>query len=187
MSSKVIVLTGPSGVGKTYLIEQLLALHPDKFQTSKLYTTRPARSGEAGSDRVFVSRETFADKEQGGSLAITGTYHDNRYGYPVESLTPKEKHILINTWPAMIPRFAEEKNVVLVGLTVQVDSLPLLIERLQNRGETQEVITQRVQLMRQDIQEIERQKQTLLSHGNYFVVQNNQTIPEEVIPWLLSL
>ncbi len=58
----VIVVSGPSGVGKGTVIRHLLELQPN-LRRSVSYTTRPARDGEVeGKDYCFISPEEFEQK-----------------------------------------------------------------------------------------------------------------------------
>jgi guanylate kinase len=77
---RLIVLSGPSGVGKDTVIQQLLRLRPG-LQRPPAYTTRTARPGEAdGRDYSFVSPETFRAMEAGGEFVETASVHGNSYG-----------------------------------------------------------------------------------------------------------
>ncbi len=58
-TGRLIVLSAPSGAGKTSLVRALLERDPN-LRVSISYTTRPPRSGEVhGEDYVFVSRPRF--------------------------------------------------------------------------------------------------------------------------------
>ena len=57
---KPIIIVGPSGVGKSTLINALTEKYPDKFGFSVSYTTRSPRPGEVhGKSYFFVSKEEF--------------------------------------------------------------------------------------------------------------------------------
>jgi guanylate kinase len=81
-SGKLIVITGPSGVGKGTLVRLLLAQHPG-LVLSISATTRPPRSGEIdGKDYFFVSRETFTDMIALEQFLEWAEYAGNYYGTP---------------------------------------------------------------------------------------------------------
>ena len=59
MSGKLIVISGPSGVGKSTVLKKVMDLTPNLY-FSVSATTRPQRPGEAdGVNYFFVSRERF--------------------------------------------------------------------------------------------------------------------------------
>ena len=76
----LIIVSSPSGAGKTTLTRRLLAEH-DTIDFSVSYTTRPMRAGERdGIDYHFVDHETFDRMAAGGELAETFEVHGNHYG-----------------------------------------------------------------------------------------------------------
>ncbi len=79
---RLIVLTGPSGVGKGTLLKHLCQRHPD-LQVSVSLTTRTPRPGEIpGQSYIFVSREEFQAAIQAGELLEWAEYAGNYYGTP---------------------------------------------------------------------------------------------------------
>lgn len=77
---RLLVLSGPSGVGKDTVIEQLLPLQPSLRRPAG-YTTRAPRPGEIdGRDYSFVDLGTFRAMEDGGLFLETASVHGNRYG-----------------------------------------------------------------------------------------------------------
>jgi guanylate kinase len=79
---RLIVLTGPSGVGKGTLLKHLCQRHPG-LQVSVSLTTRAPRPGEiAGQSYIFVSREEFQAAIQAGELLEWAEYAGNYYGTP---------------------------------------------------------------------------------------------------------
>ena len=77
---QVLVITGPSGVGKGTLIRSLLEQRPD-IRLSVSATTRPPRPGEHnGVDYHFLSKEDFERRVQAGDFLEHAEYAGNRYG-----------------------------------------------------------------------------------------------------------
>lgn len=77
----LIVVSGPSGVGKTTLVDRVLAADP-LVRRSISATTRPARPGEKeGRDYFFVSPERF-EAMKAGELAEWADVHGAFYGTP---------------------------------------------------------------------------------------------------------
>lgn len=79
---KLIVLSGPSGVGKGTLRAQL-AGQVANLVTSVSATTRPMRPTEVeGVDYFFLSRDDFEAKAQQGGFLEWAQYAENLYGTP---------------------------------------------------------------------------------------------------------
>ena len=99
MSAKLLVLSGPSAVGKGTLASFIIANNED-FELSVSATTRSARSGEvAGESYMFVTDQEFSRLIESAELLEWATVHgQHRYGTP---RLPVEKAL------------AEGKNVVL--------------------------------------------------------------------------
>ena len=82
----LIVISGPSGVGKDTVIKRLLELDPN-LTYSVSYTTRPPRKGEVdGVNYHFVSRPEFERLIAAGAFLEYATYDDNLYGTPIAQL-----------------------------------------------------------------------------------------------------
>ncbi len=59
-STKVLVIVGPSGVGKGTLISRIKQEFPDKFACKISHTTRYKREGEEeGKNYYYISKEEF--------------------------------------------------------------------------------------------------------------------------------
>jgi len=66
---KIIVLEGPSGVGKDSIIQELIKQCPGKYQKIASYTTRLPRVGEVnGVTYHFTDEKTFQDKIKSGDI-----------------------------------------------------------------------------------------------------------------------
>jgi guanylate kinase len=80
--SRLTVLSGPAGVGKSSVVAHLREHHPAIWHSVSV-TTRPQRPGEEeGVDRYFVDSETFARMVSDGELLEHAHYAGNWYGTP---------------------------------------------------------------------------------------------------------
>ena len=79
-NGRLIVISAPSGCGKTTIAHAMLAKHPDiLFSVSA--TTRPMRSGEVdGKDYFFLTRKEFEDRVRDGGLVEWEEIYGNYYG-----------------------------------------------------------------------------------------------------------
>ena len=79
-AGRIIVLSGPSAVGKDTVIRKLMELSPS-LKRPPAYTTRQPRPGEIdGRDYTFVSPETFGAMEAAKQFLETARVHGNCYG-----------------------------------------------------------------------------------------------------------
>jgi len=79
-TGKLIVLSAPSGSGKTTIAKAILRLYPSiVFSVSA--TTRPIRKGEtSGKDYFFLTKEEFLARVQNGELVEWEEIYGNYYG-----------------------------------------------------------------------------------------------------------
>ncbi|MEH2136002.1 guanylate kinase [Nostoc sp.] len=83
---RLIVLTGPSGVGKGTLMRSLLQRHPELY-FSVSATTRSPRPGEIdGKNYYFVSRSKFEQLVAEGEFLEWAEFAGNYYGTPREAV-----------------------------------------------------------------------------------------------------
>ncbi|MDO9484809.1 MAG: guanylate kinase [Actinomycetota bacterium] len=82
MSAPLVVVSGPSGVGKSTVVQQVLALAPEVW-LSVSATTRKPRPGEVdGEHYFFVSDEAFDRLIKDDQLLEWAPFAGNRYGTP---------------------------------------------------------------------------------------------------------
>jgi guanylate kinase len=95
---RLIVLSGPSGVGKDTVIVELLRLHP-KLCRPAAFTTRARRPGEEdGRDYSFVDPQTFAAMKADQQFLETAVVHGHDYGTSrarVSGLLGRDEDVLL--------------------------------------------------------------------------------------------
>ena len=81
----LIVLSGPSGVGKGTVRKEIFSREDNTFHYSVSMTTRKKRLGEVdGKDYFFVSKEEFEKEIENGGMLEYAKYVDNYYGTPLK-------------------------------------------------------------------------------------------------------
>ena len=131
-----IVLSSPSGGGKTTIARMLLAKRPD-VGYSVSCTTRPPRPGEVeGRDYFFISADEFRERRTRGEFAESAEVHGNLYGTlkrEVERVLGSGRHVVMDIDVQGARQFmAAYKESVLVFLLPP--SADVLIERLTKRN-----------------------------------------------------
>lgn len=81
----LIVLSGPSGVGKGTVRKEIFSQEGNNFDYSISMTTRQMRPGDVnGKDYYFVSKEEFEKEIADGGMLEYAQYVDNYYGTPLK-------------------------------------------------------------------------------------------------------
>lgn len=144
--SKLYVLSGPSGVGKTTVISKLLMLDPD-LKKLVSYTTRSARLGEQhGIDYNFISLETFLEKIESRKFLQYTQFGGHFYGYTYEdllNLLTDNPRVIADLDCSAIP---DIKNHVTDCTTIfiKAPAIEMLKDRLVIRGDSPSGIEKRL-------------------------------------------
>ncbi|MCA3736358.1 MAG: guanylate kinase [Phenylobacterium sp.] len=78
----LLLVSSPSGAGKTSLSRRLVSDHDDLVLSISATTRAPRPGEEEGREYYFVSPERFEEMVEGGQLLEWAHVHDNRYGTP---------------------------------------------------------------------------------------------------------
>lgn len=132
---KLIVLSGPSGVGKGTVAKRLLEERPN-LRLSISATTRPMREGEVdGENYFFIGLDAFKQMIAGGEFLEYAEYVGNYYGTPlkkvIESLEEGYDVLLEIEVKGSIIVKAAMPEAVLIFLTAPLD---VLEKRIINRS-----------------------------------------------------
>lgn len=160
-SPLLIVISAPSGGGKTTLCDQLVATRTNVTRAVTC-TTRPPRPGEKeGSDYYFLDAGTFLKRVQAGNFLEHATVYGNSYGTLKSEVLGKLRQgqdVVLNVdvqGAAAIRQHAEhdpELKRALVTVFLTPPSLGILEQRLRKRGlDAPGVIQKRLSVAKQEI------------------------------------
>ena len=158
---KMVVLSAPSGCGKTTLARGLLeAVSVLSFSVSAC--TRPPRPGEqAGVSYYFMSEADFhAEIERGAYLEWEEVYKGQYYGTlykEIDRLAALHKHILFDIDVQGGLRVKSKAQQRVLSIFIQPPSLQVLEERLRSRGTEDEAsISKRLSKAEQELKAASR-------------------------------
>jgi len=144
----LLVLSSPSGAGKTTLARKLLAADPG-IASSVSVTTRPARPGEVdGRVYHFLTTDEFARRRDSGDLIEWALVHGNHYGTPhgpVEAALAAGQDVLFDIDWQGAQQLAARLPEDLVRIFVLPPTAGALEQRLRGRGQdAPDVVERRV-------------------------------------------
>lgn len=170
----LIVLSGPSGVGKGTVRAAIFSKEEQKFVYSISATTRLPRTGETdGVDYFFKTREEFEQMIQNKQLLEYAEYVGNYYGTPLEYVentlaTGKDVFLEIDVQGAIQVRELMPEGVFIFLTPPDLNELE---SRIVNRGtDSDEVIAKRMKTAREELE--------LMKYYDYSVV--NDTVDNAV-------
>lgn len=154
MTAPLLVVSGPSGVGKSTVVRAAVALDP-RIWLSVSATTRAPRPGEVdGREYFFVTDAQFDDLVATGGLLEWAGYAGNRYGTPRRAV---EEHRAAGT-PVLLEIEVQGARQVrrsvpeAVLVFLEPPSWEVLTRRLTGRGtESEEVVARRLAAAREEM------------------------------------
>lgn len=152
----ILVLSAPSGAGKTSLCRELFKTFPD-IKESISYTTRKPRDGEVDGEAYhFVSQEEFERMVDEDAFAEWAMVHGNMYGTALKTLEEARRNgvnlvLDIDCQGALKLKEQFEGGVYVFILPPSMDELR---RRLENRSsDSQDVIERRISRAADEIKE----------------------------------
>jgi len=181
----LLVISAPSGCGKTTLVDRLLKRHQD-WTRSISATTREARTGEKnGEDYLFVSRKQFEAMDAEGEFLESARIFESSYGTPKDYVLKQVKEgklvlMAIDIQGMQKTRKVLPKGVTLLTLFILPPSMKVLRERLEGRKtETSEQIEQRIELAQEEIKAASLYDYTVVNQNLEQTVLEIETIVEK--------
>lgn len=156
--SRLIVIIGPSGVGKGTLINRLMNEVGSKIQFSISHTTRKMREGEVdGKDYYFVSQEKFLEILNKDGFVEYNFFNENYYGTSKQEIKriAKENNICLLEVDITGAKKIYQAGLHAFFLGVFPPNSSVLRERLNSRGtDSHEQINQRLKIAYREVEEL---------------------------------
>ena len=166
--NKLIIVTAPSGAGKTTIVHHLIKTFPElAFSISA--TNRPMRENEKdGVDYYFISTETFKNKIANNEfLEYQEVYSERYYGTlkkELERLWQADKCIIFDVEVKGALNIQKAFPNSSLSIFVMPPSKEILLERLRNRKtETTDTLNQRMERATEELTYAPRFNETIVN------------------------
>ena len=182
-NGQLIVISAPSGAGKTSAIKSVIRELNEQNKKSKFsvsHTTRSPREGDTdGSDYFFVTDKVFDELSASGTFIETAEVHDNKYGTSKNFIDENIK-LGINIFLEIDVQGFQQlklKNVEFRSIFILPPSIKELRNRIQKRGlDSEDVIEKR---MRNALKELNK-----ANEYDYLIINN---VLDEAVKEMLEI
>jgi guanylate kinase len=151
----LFIFSGPSAVGKTSVVNELLRMDPTIEKMVTCTTRGKRKSEQPGVDYIFMEKDEFLEEAERGNFVEFSEVYGNYYGVKFSTARDKIKAgtdaVLVINWEG----FLKIKNAFkqdVYGIFILPPSIADLESRIKSRGEdSPEVIAARMDAAREDI------------------------------------
>ncbi|PKL72506.1 guanylate kinase [Candidatus Kuenenbacteria bacterium HGW-Kuenenbacteria-1] len=169
----LFIISGPSGVGKTFIIRKIIKSDPCLDNIIPC-TTREKRPNEKhGQDYFFLSEEKFKEKIKNKEFLEWAIVHNNYYGTLKKEVENAKKSLILNIdFQGALQ--IKKKKIQAIFIFIKPESLDKLSSRIKKRGELKkEDLEIRLKNAKNEIKQATK-------HYDYVVInrenKSNQTI-----------
>tara|TARA_Y100000590_G_scaffold409866_1_gene502404 strand:- start:208 stop:813 length:606 start_codon:yes stop_codon:yes gene_type:complete len=168
MTKKMIIISSPSGAGKTTICKKILK-NNNKIKLSISYTTRPKRTGEVNKkDYNFVSIKQFQNLNKKKFFIETAKVFDHYYGSPhknIKNAFKNNKYILFDIdWQGAKKLRNKFPKTSIIDFFILPPNKKELRERLVKRGrDNKKEINKRLSLAVSEINHYKEYKYVLVN------------------------
>ena len=164
---KLLIITGPSGVGKGTVVKELLDKEKDLWRSISATTRNPRIGEENGENYFFISNEKFKDMIDKDEFLEWAQFAGNYYGTPLYKVNEKiEKgftvllEIEVEGAKQIKEKFPEALSIFLLPPSIEE-----LEKRIRNRGtEKEEAINRRLSRANYEISSSDKFDFVLTNH-----------------------
>ena len=170
---KLIIITGPSGVGKGTVVKELLDRNKDIWLSISATTRNPRMGEKDGENYYFISDEKFKDMIDKKEFLEWAQFAGNYYGTPLSTVNEKIEKGLIVLLEIEVEgaKQIKEKFPEALSIFLLPPSKEELEKRIRNRGtEKEEAINRR----------LSRANYEIASSGEFDFVLTNHDVDETV-------
>lgn len=131
----LVVISAPSGAGKTTICRELLKRHKNIYMSISATTRPKARTERQGRDYFFLSKEEFETKIKKGWFVEWARVYDHYYGTPVEQVEKRlaQKKVVLFDIDIQGGRSIKKSYPDAVTIFILPPSIPVLKKRLRSR------------------------------------------------------
>ena len=156
--NKILIIVGPSGVGKDTLMQKVFEKHPGFFKKGVTHTSRQIREGEKeGFNYYYVTKDEFLKLDAEGGLVEHNFYNGNYYGLSKMELEKglKGDKILYAIIDINGAKSVHNLNIPANFIGILPPSEEILEKRLRGRGtESEDVIKGRLDIAKAEVKKI---------------------------------
>lgn len=164
----LVVISGPSGVGKDALIKELFQVYPSLTKVTTITSRPPAEGEQQGVDYQFVSRQEFERLRDQGYLLEWAEVYGNYYGTPREETLSRLQRGEIAILKIDVQGSLTIKSLLPETVLIFIDApnKEELERRIRQRNRDEEATIQR-RLAEYD------QEKAQLKHFDYYVINDS--------------
>ena len=188
---KLIILSAPSGAGKTSICKKLLKNNPDWLFSVSATTREKRRNEKDGKDYIFMKKEKFDHAEKFGEFIESEWVHGNKYGTllkPIEDAIDNGSVIVIDVDVKGAMNLVEEFPDQSLSIFIEPpgindsDKKELLLERMISRGHQNETLyKQRLRRFEFEIGFITKFSHSFINDNlNKTIIKIEKLIKEEI-------
>jgi len=189
--NKLIIISAPSGAGKTTLCKRLLKEFPDKLEVSISSTTRAPRGEEKnGDDYFFITKEQFEKEIKDNNFSEWALVHGNYYGTTkaiIENTFKSGKSVLLDIDVQGANSLHKNYQEKCIRFFITTPNLNELRVRLQSRGtDSEEVIEKRIKNAESELEKAKEFDYTIINENIDTAYQKLKDILFKELNWTLN-